>query len=532
MTNNIPNNQPAELWDNLVTTALLGTERRPLTQAQSSETLGAALAQFDANDQEHTLLGVSALLSLYQQAGMIPTVAERPELNPSEPDERPVCSARAAQHLRMMLDGKYGGILGEWLEALAQAGYRIPETMLPSLLDSCRTNEELHPLLPVVIGKRGHWLAAQNPAWHYASIDVAASIALEVDNEQADAARAEQWETSTRAQRLALLRQLRQRNPDKAREILLTTWAKEKANDRVDFLETFSTGLSQADEPFLENALDDRSKEVRRVAINLLGRMPESRLVQRMIERVAPLFEYAPKQKASVLPPKPERKPKLTITPLETIDDAMKRDGITDHREKGKKAWRLQQMLAVIPPSYWSDRWGAPPEDLLVAAAESDWEAALINGWIRATDQYADPAWARAFLAQDQFSSKEQFQVGYLIEMLPPEQREAYLIPILKKSTNIQEELIRSSRHRWSPELTKVVLYRIRSAIKNTDTRSTWRLQSLIKDISVHIPPTMLHDVTNGWPTNAKVWHAVEAAVESCIATVQFRYDMLKEISQ
>lgn len=533
MTNNRPNNQPTELWDNLVTTALLGTERRPLAQAQASASLGAALSQFDPNDQEHTLLGVSALLSLYQQAGMVPTTIERPEMRPSASDDRPVCNPRAAQHLTMILNQKYAAVLSEWLEALAQTGQRVPETMLPTLLDFCRTNEEVHQLLHPIIGKRGHWLAGQNPNWHYASIDVASSNTLESDTDEADAELAELWETSGRSQRLALLRQLRQQHPHRAREVLLTTWSQEKASDRTDFLETFRVGLSQADEPFLENSLDDRSKEVCRVAAELLARLPESRLVQRMIERITPLLEYTPKQEPRVFPPQPGRKPKLTITPPEHYDATMKRDGITEApstKKTGQKAWWLQQMLEVIPPSYWTNLWGAPPKDLLEAATKSDWKSALINGWAKATEQYADATWAEAFLGQEKLVSEAHLSL--LVEILSPERREAYLIPHLRKSTNTPAELIQRCQHPWSPELTSVVLYRIRSTIKNADTRSIWHLQSLIIQIGLYIPPTMIHDVTNGWPTDAKVWHTVEAAVEKCIATLQFRYDMLKELTQ
>lgn len=544
MTNNIPTNPPSELWDNLVTTALLGTERRPMAQAQANEALGTALAQFDPNDQERTLLGASALLSLYQQAGMVPTIAQRPKLAPSATDERPMCSARASQHLGMMLDGKYGAVLGEWLEALTQAGQRVPETMLPSLLDTCRTNKDIHQLLHPVLGKRGHWLAAQNPAWHYASINVAAS---EENNDQADEELTETWETSDRTQRMALLRQLRQQRPDKARELLLTTWAKEKARDRKDFLDTFIVGVSQADEPFLEYALDDRSKEVRNVAVGLLIGLPESRLVQRMIDRVAPIFTYTSQ---------PEPKLTVEIALLEKFDAAMQRDQIVETppytwgnvRKIGKKAWWLRQMLEAIPPKYWTNVWDASPEDLLEAAAQSNWNwgiqdedlleataqidwstTILISAWAAATMDYADPAWANTFLEQTTFKSR--FMCEELFEVLPPEQREAYLMSILQKRTDITEHLFQQCQHRWSPEFTKAVLDSIRSSIKNADTRTIHANISLVSNIGLYTPPTMLDAVTNGWPTDAEVWHNMEAAVEACIDTVQFRQDMLKELA-
>src|SRR5437762_1943286 len=77
------------------------------------------------------------------------------------------------------------------------------------------------------------------------------------------------WETSPRAARELLLQQLRSTDPARAREQLAQTWETEGADERAAFLATFRTGLSLDDEPFLESALDDRSKVVRRTAADL-----------------------------------------------------------------------------------------------------------------------------------------------------------------------------------------------------------------------------------------------------------------------
>ena len=51
------------------------------------------------------------------------------------------------------------------------------------------------------------------------------------------------------------------------------------------FLSVLADGLSLADEPLLEAALDDRAAEVRSWAAYLLARLPGSALGQRMAER-------------------------------------------------------------------------------------------------------------------------------------------------------------------------------------------------------------------------------------------------------
>ena len=551
MSSNRSNNQPTELWDNLVTTALLGTERRPLTRVQANEALGTALAQFDPNDKEHTLLGVSALLLLYQQAGMVPAKTERPEIQPSAPDEKPICSSRAAQHLAIILHERYDKALPEWLEALAQAGQRVPETMLPPLLDFGRTHEEIHPLLPAVIGKRGHWIATQKRAWRYASVDIAVMATPEIENDETEAALAEQWENNGRTQRMALLRQLRQQRPDKARELLLTTWPQEKASDRVDFLETFSTGLSQTDEPFLENALDDRSQKVREAAVGLLRRLPESRLVQRMIERVVPVFNYTAT---------PEPKLTIEIALLEKFDAAMKRDQIVETSphtwgsvsETGKKAWWLRQMLEAIPPNYWTNVWDASPQDILAAAARSYWNwetqneymleavaqinwntTILIGAWAMATVEYADPVWAKAFL-EERAKPISRFTYETLFELLPPEQRESYLIPILQKDTDIPEELIRRCRHRWSPALTRAILQAVRRVIEDDDSRSQDKKAgySILRYVGTYMPTDMLQELIDGWPYNTKERERLASIFQKCTTMIRFRQEMLKELAQ
>ena len=113
-------------------------------------------------------------------------------------------------------------------------------------------------MIMAVLGQRGEWLAAQNPDWLYAT-----------QRDEKDV-----WETGDREERLLLLEHLRTVDPNNARELLATTWSQESAKDRVAFLEKFAIGLNASDEPFLNEALHDRSVEVRRVARSLLGRLP------------------------------------------------------------------------------------------------------------------------------------------------------------------------------------------------------------------------------------------------------------------
>src|SRR5262249_25300614 len=145
----------------------------------------------------------------------------------------------AAQRLSMMLDGQYKEALPEWLTAVAAAQQRIPEEQLPALLELGRTQSALRSVIISVLGKRGVWLAQQNPEWNYVA---------STSDESA-------WETGNRAAREAFLQKLRTIDPAQARELLATTWHQEAPEDRADFIAVLRTNLTLADELFLENAL-------------------------------------------------------------------------------------------------------------------------------------------------------------------------------------------------------------------------------------------------------------------------------------
>ena len=102
------------------------------------------------------------------------------------------------------------------------------------------------------------------------------------------------WETGTPEQRVSAIRRMRETDPGGARELVGTTWKSDGADERAKFVEAMRTSLSPDDEPFLEAALDDRSKQVRSAAADLLARLPQSAFVERMIERAEPLLAFTP----------------------------------------------------------------------------------------------------------------------------------------------------------------------------------------------------------------------------------------------
>src|ERR1051325_2285486 len=155
------------LWQDIVTNALLGTERKAFAKEQTSGALGDILGRLEGAESEVLLLHSAAVVALHQAAGRMPAEAPPAPVAVCEGDDLPACGERSAQHLALMLGGEYREALDEWLAALGSAGKRVGEMLLPALLNYGAATKERREAILAVLGRRGVWLASLNPAWSY-----------------------------------------------------------------------------------------------------------------------------------------------------------------------------------------------------------------------------------------------------------------------------------------------------------------------------------------------------------------------------
>ena len=153
-----------------------------------------------------------------------------------------------------------------------------------------------------------------------------------------------------------------------------------------------SKGLTPADEPLLEAALDDRAADVRGWAGYLLAILPGSALGQRMAERALGCLRLDRGADGA----------RLLARPPAGCDAAMRRDGITPGPDAGRsqparQAHLMLEVLARTQLRTWTDEFGQTAEQIL-ALPSGSWAPVLFTGWSRAAMAQRDQEWMAALI--------------------------------------------------------------------------------------------------------------------------------------
>ncbi len=446
-------------WDDLISAALLGTDRRTPP--------GAAGAPGAGDDPAPALLDAAAVATVRRRAGLLPA-AGAPRPAPVAPDGRPALPEAAARRLARFLDDRAGGgsdgsrngsapslaeLLPQWLAAANAHGYRAPASLLPALLDAARARTDLRQDAATLAGPHGVWLAGLNADWKFVLRAGNRSAAGEAA-EDPRAAR-QLWEEGLFAERVALLSGLRMRDAAAGLELLRSTWSQERAEDRLLFLDSLRTGLGADDEPFLEQALADRSRNVRATAAELLSGLPGSALSRRMGERALGCVSL---DRTGV-------GPRVVVEAPKECDAAMERDGVvaTPPSGRGQRAWWLGQLVEAAPLEGWTRAFGGRSAAQIAGLpVADDWQADLHAAWCRAAVRQRDAGWARALLGPPPPPSGPAAPVGdpaKLLSVLPAAERAGWVADFVA-AHGLSEafQLLGACAVPWAPELGRAVV--------------------------------------------------------------------------
>lgn len=469
-------------WDGLVSSALLGTDRRPPTTDDLPEPVRTALG-------EGGLLDAAALTMLYRRAGRLPLRGVSPL--PAVPGEdRPLPRPAAIRRLAAMVGGFQTAVLGEWLRVAEARGWGVPPELLPALADLARGRPEYRPLVAAAAGRRAGWLADLNPEWRF----------LELVAESNDPAI---WSHGSARRRRAWLLALRRRDPAAAREALASVWSAEPAPARVDFLGILAEQLSLADEDFCEAALDDRAREVRRAAAGLLARLSGSQYGARMAERVRACLTM-------------DGRGVLVVTLPTELDAAMRRDGVDPQPPEGvgQRAWWFRQFVAAAPLSTYVEFVRAPIE-LLRAPVEGSAPELIQVALAEAAARERSAEWARALLQTEASTGN---RVAELLRVLPS-QEWAPAVDALRRRIDLAD-LVGGLPTPWPADLGTAVLDQLAKA----GTGRAWaRLASIAARA---VPPEVLtHPLARASDDEEDTWRV------RLVETLIFRREMYEELS-
>jgi Family of unknown function (DUF5691) len=526
-------------WDELVSTALIGTERRPVPSVPIPGLTSSGPAV--SSDDAALLLDRAALLTVARRAGQRPGRAE--PLTPAAADPRPEVSLAAVRRLALIIDEELGqrDMLPEWLTAVAARQQLAPAHLLPALLDQVRPRPELHAAVAAVAGARGRWLATLNPAWLYLMAQPAPPTA---DNPadpdpapepaaDADPAADPAWQLGTPDERRGFLATLRARQPAAAAALLVQEWETVTPDERHAFLEVLRDDLSVADEPLLERALDDKRQEVRQSAAWLLMTLPGAALGQRMAARAPDYLHLSPQGD------------QLIVTPPAGYDPGLRRDGVMRRLPNGSPAggergWWLEQILARTPLATWTARFARPPGEI-VTLPMGQWTPPVLRGWARAAIEQRDQAWALALI---DLAVAGKLPVpaltAELVAMLPPAERMTRAAALARAATEFVAlvRLLERVAGPWTGELAAVVLDviaepgRLRNATLPNMGRAPLppdAVAALVSRYAARQLPAGLAAPGGQLDPDCLLPEA-PLHLHNLAATLRFRHDMLKEL--
>lgn len=401
-------------WETFVQQGILGTNRQPL-QLPTIEGMAALWSQVATFDQETQFLQAAALLGQYRIAGSLPvSLPTTAGVPPCPAESTAPAPTGAVTLLRQLLTDGDTKLLAEWLHHAADHTMYAPHALLPPLLELAIKQRPLAAALAPCLGERGRWLMGLHPAWQI----TAAEVIDETD-----------WRVGSSEARLRFLQEYRRRDPLTARTLLEASWTQEPAKERALLLGALRSNLSTADEPFLEQALGDRSQAVRTEAVRLLAGLSGLRLQQSLLSTLTTYVTVERKWLRRTL--------QVQLPPSFQPDWAAL--GIREQSplgvRVGQKAGWLVQLVALLPPSALVAHLGVDAVEFLDLVRTSDFAEALRMAVLEGAETHQDHAFLLAelhhlqrLLALDQAPISEWLDrfVRYA-PLLPPPTREQVL---------------------------------------------------------------------------------------------------------
>jgi hypothetical protein len=148
-------------WEDVVTTGLIGTDRRPVPDALPAS-WGSGLDH--VSDPAHAVLSIAARHRAASRAGDL--LLSCPPGPSGPPNRAPLANCAAHEILARLLSPPQVELLNLWLVAAAQSGQQASAAYwTPLAMVAARTAELDRTAFAAAIGDRGVWFIEQNLQW-------------------------------------------------------------------------------------------------------------------------------------------------------------------------------------------------------------------------------------------------------------------------------------------------------------------------------------------------------------------------------
>jgi hypothetical protein len=161
----------AATWPDLVTTALLGTDRRPVP----NDLPGTWAGVVPRDDPATRVLDLAAQYRAWSRAGTLLQAADPP---PSAPATVGTSAPAAAQELLgRLLEVSGPSLINRWLAACVHRGLLVSaEYWQPLAVLAAGSAGYDRRLLGLALGDRGIWFVHQNPSWERLAAQITAAM--------------------------------------------------------------------------------------------------------------------------------------------------------------------------------------------------------------------------------------------------------------------------------------------------------------------------------------------------------------------
>jgi hypothetical protein len=499
------------IWEQLVKTALLGTEKGSLSEETQRKLLEKGIG-LNVSPEQQLLEGLTYVHQLKRAAQKLSSYDG--DLTEQAQADQNYCSPKSMRILAEILEGPYEKALKEFVWYARKSDKTLTPEVLPELFYRSVSDKLVWEFIQPLIGNRGEWLLSLNPDWQVLSHNKAVDF----------------WQHASQQERLAILRFLRATDPVQAIAVLESTWAKDSHTDRKAFLEVLERNLSKSDESFLEKSLKDSRKEIREKASELLLKIQDSAYCKRMIKRAQEWIALTKDGGIEVEIP-------------ENPDDQTRVDCLIPKRQTGTE-WRAKSLwvkyLLLLPPDTWEQQFGKSPKDCFQVFYQTyRWRHVLMGALLRATMMHKDEKWMQAILEFWKENESEQYWNNHLgkqfIESLPNSIFNNFVIEHMGRGPNLIADdglvshMLCQGVQFWSDQLTLPLMSRFQRWM-NTASAFDWSAIHYKKILEVAAYRASLktyNQLKDGWPYRSNAWYRWEREVNRMLKVMAFRKEMI-----